>query len=131
MFLEALGSALLGFALACAAAYRLPHRLPSRTLVLPTGTAGALFGAFLAHTALGSANYPLILTGALVMAAASCPCSCARRSDFDAAARRRPEEPRTGRMDRTGAQPHPGARETARPATKHPHPPDDGSPHGD
>ncbi|WP_326577715.1 hypothetical protein OG250_14120 [Streptomyces sp. NBC_00487] len=71
MFLEALGSALLGFALACAAAYRLPHRLPSRTLVLPTGTAGALFGAFLTHTALGSANYLLILAGALVVAAAS------------------------------------------------------------
>ncbi|EKX67733.1 hypothetical protein Sipo8835_14575 [Streptomyces ipomoeae] len=71
MFLEALGSAILGLALAWGAAYRLPHRLPSRTLVLPTGTAGALFGAFLTHTALGSANYLLILIGALVVAAAS------------------------------------------------------------
>ncbi|WP_200305863.1 hypothetical protein [Streptomyces adelaidensis] len=71
MFLEALGSAILGFALACAAAYRLPHRLPSRTLVLPTGIAGALFGAFLTHTALGSANYLLVLSGALIVAAAS------------------------------------------------------------
>ncbi|GHH89407.1 hypothetical protein [Streptomyces capitiformicae] len=71
MFLEALGSAILGLALACAAAYRLPHRLPSRTLVLPTGVAGALFGAFLTHTALGSATYLLVLTGALIVASAS------------------------------------------------------------
>ncbi|WP_338896222.1 hypothetical protein WBG99_11425 [Streptomyces sp. TG1A-60] len=70
MFLEALGSALLGLALAGAAVYRLPHRLPPRTLVLPTGIAGALFGAFLTHTAL-SANYLLVLTGALIVAAAS------------------------------------------------------------
>lgn len=71
MFLEALGSALLGFALACAAAYRLSHRLPPRALVLPTGTAGGLLGAFLTHTALGSANYLLVLAGALIVAAAS------------------------------------------------------------
>ncbi|MGW0709133.1 hypothetical protein ACWD4G_24800 [Streptomyces sp. NPDC002643] len=71
MFLEALGSAILGLALAWAAAHRLPHRLPSRALVLPTGTAGALFGAFLTHTALGSVNYLVTLTGALVIAAAS------------------------------------------------------------
>ncbi|UUU31063.1 hypothetical protein JIX56_14750 [Streptomyces sp. CA-210063] len=71
MFLEALGSAILGLALASTAAYRLPHRLPPRTLVLPTGTAGALFGAFLTHTALGAANYLVILTGALIVAAAS------------------------------------------------------------
>lgn len=71
MFMEALGSAILGLALAWAAAHRLPHRLPARTLVLPTGTAGALFGAFLTHTALGSANYLVILTGALIIAAAS------------------------------------------------------------
>ena len=71
MFLEALGSALLGFVLACAAVYRLQHRQPARALVLPTGTAGGLFGAVLTHTALGSANYLVVLTGALVVAAAS------------------------------------------------------------
>ena len=71
MFLEALGSALVGLALACAAFYRLAHRLPPRTLVLPTGVAGALFGAFLTHTALGSTNYLVLLSGAAVVAAAS------------------------------------------------------------
>lgn len=127
MFLEALGSALLGFALACAAAYRLPHRLPSRTLVLPTGTAGALFGAFLTHTALGSANYLLILAGALVVAAASCPCSCARRNDFDAAAPRRREEGRPA-----GTKPHVTGRGELRDQPRRtPHPQDDTSPHGD
>jgi hypothetical protein len=70
MFLEALGSALLGFALAWGAAYRLPHRLPSRSLVLSTGVAGALFGAFLTHTALGSGHFLVILLGAAAVAAA-------------------------------------------------------------
>ncbi|BBC33154.1 hypothetical protein SGFS_044480 [Streptomyces graminofaciens] len=71
MFLEALGSAVLGLALAWVAAVRLPHRLPPRALVLPTGIAGALFGAFLTATALGSGNALVILVGALVFAAAS------------------------------------------------------------
>lgn len=35
MFLEALSAALLGLALAWAAAHRLPHRLPAPLLVLP------------------------------------------------------------------------------------------------
>ena len=70
MFLEALGSAMLGFALAWAAAYRLPHRLPARTLVLPTGVAGALFGAFLTHTALGSGHFLVIMVGSAVVSAA-------------------------------------------------------------
>ncbi|MGW0822285.1 hypothetical protein [Streptomyces sp. NPDC002845] len=71
MFLEALGSALLGLALAWAATYRFPRRLPPRTLVLPTGVAGALFGAFLTHTALGAVNFLVILSGALIVSAAS------------------------------------------------------------
>ncbi|MEU4089155.1 hypothetical protein ACWD4F_39295 [Streptomyces aureus] len=70
MFLEALGSALLGLALAWAAAYRLPHRLPSRSLVLSTGVAGALFGAFLTHSALGSGQFLAILLGAVAVSAA-------------------------------------------------------------
>ena len=70
MFLEALGSALLGLALAWAAAYRLPHRLPSRSLVLSTGVAGALFGAFLTHSALGSGQLLAILLGAVAVSAA-------------------------------------------------------------
>ncbi|MEU1595023.1 hypothetical protein ABZ468_19630 [Streptomyces sp. NPDC005708] len=71
MLLEALGSAVLGLALAWVAAHRLPHRLPARRLVLPTGVAGALFGAFITHSALGSVGLLLILVGSLVVSAAS------------------------------------------------------------
>jgi hypothetical protein len=70
MFLEALGSALLGLALAWAAAHRLPHRLPVRSLVLSTGVAGGLFGAFLTHTALGAGHFLAILFGAAAVSAA-------------------------------------------------------------
>ncbi|MDT0462755.1 MULTISPECIES: hypothetical protein [Streptomyces] len=71
MLLEALGSAVLGLALAWIAAQRLPHRLPARALVLSTGVAGALFGAFVTHSALGAVGLLVILLGALVVAAAS------------------------------------------------------------
>lgn len=71
MFLEALGSAILGLALAWAALHLLPHRLPSRTLVLPTGVAGALFGAFVTHTALGVGHLLVILAGALTVSVAA------------------------------------------------------------
>ncbi|MGW3652416.1 hypothetical protein [Streptomyces sp. NPDC000878] len=71
MFLEALGSAILGLALAWAAAYRLPDRLPARPLVLSTGVAGALFGAFITHSALSAGHFLLILLGATAVSAAS------------------------------------------------------------
>ncbi|KOV71736.1 hypothetical protein ADL01_19635 [Streptomyces sp. NRRL WC-3618] len=71
MFLEALGSAMLGLALAWAAASRLPDRLPARHLVLTTGVAGALFGAFLTHSALSGGHLVLILLGAAAVSAAS------------------------------------------------------------
>ncbi len=71
MFLEALGSAILGLALAWAALHLLPHRLPSRTLVLSTGVAGALFGAFVTHTALGAGHFLAVLAGALTVSVAS------------------------------------------------------------
>ncbi|MET9048848.1 hypothetical protein ABZX34_39480 [Streptomyces sp. NPDC004362] len=71
MFLEALGSAVLGLALAWFATYRLPHRLPPRLLVVPTGVAGALFGAFVTHSAVGAGSLLVILVGALVVSAAS------------------------------------------------------------
>ncbi|MFE6338746.1 hypothetical protein ACFVP3_20240 [Streptomyces sp. NPDC057806] len=71
MLLEALSSAILGLALAWAAAHRLPHRLPARSLVLPTGVAGALFGAFVTHTALDLGNLLLILAGAAAVSTAS------------------------------------------------------------
>ncbi|MGC9544666.1 hypothetical protein [Streptomyces sp. UG1] len=71
MLLEAISSAILGLALAWAAAHRLPHRLPARSLVLPTGVAGALFGAFITHTALDFGNLVVILIGSAVVSAAS------------------------------------------------------------
>ncbi len=71
MLLEAVSSAILGLALAWAATRRLPHRLPARSLVLSTGVAGALFGAFVTHTALDFGNLLLILTGAAIVSAAS------------------------------------------------------------
>ncbi|MFD8805838.1 hypothetical protein [Streptomyces sp. NPDC059597] len=71
MILEVLASAVLGSALAWAAARRLPHRLPSRALVLATGLAGALFGDFVTHSALGAAPVPVTLLGSAVVSAAS------------------------------------------------------------
>ncbi|MFI8948670.1 hypothetical protein ACIGO6_19415 [Streptomyces sp. NPDC053750] len=71
MLLEALSAAILGFALAWAAAHRLPHRLPAPVLVLPTGIAGALFGAFVTHTALGAGSLLLVLLGSAALSAAS------------------------------------------------------------
>ncbi|WP_217167535.1 hypothetical protein [Streptomyces sp. AC512_CC834] len=71
MLLEALTATILGLALAWAAAHRLSHRLPARLLVLPTGIAGALFGAFVTHTALGAGGLVLVLLGSATLSAAS------------------------------------------------------------
>ncbi|CAL9585136.1 hypothetical protein [Streptomyces sp. enrichment culture] len=71
MLLEALSAAILGLALAWAAAHLLPHRLPARLMVLPTGAAGALFGAFVTHTALGAGSLLLVLLGAAALSAAA------------------------------------------------------------
>ncbi|MER6628356.1 hypothetical protein ABT301_08950 [Streptomyces sp. NPDC000987] len=71
MILEAVGSAVLGLALAWGAIHRLSHRLPARALVLATGVAGALFGAFVTHSALGPGSLPLILIGAAIVSTAS------------------------------------------------------------
>ncbi|MGW7257082.1 hypothetical protein [Streptomyces sp. NPDC054834] len=71
MILEALGSALLGLALAWAAVHRLAHRLPARALVLGTGVAGALFGDFVTHSALGPGTVLPSLLGAAAVSAAS------------------------------------------------------------
>ncbi|MEU8970225.1 hypothetical protein AB0D11_13250 [Streptomyces monashensis] len=71
MILEALASAVLGLVLAWAAARRLSHRLPARPLVFSTGIAGALFGDFVTHTALGPGTAWLSLVGAAVISAAS------------------------------------------------------------
>ncbi len=66
VYWEALGSVLLGLALAWAALLRMPDRLPPRRTVLVTGVLGALFGAFVSHTALG----PGFVLGTLAGAAA-------------------------------------------------------------
>ncbi|MFI8960981.1 hypothetical protein ACIGO8_02615 [Streptomyces sp. NPDC053493] len=69
MFLEALGSALLGFALAWAAVHRLSDRLPARGRVLATGTLGGVFGALVTHGALGPGHFLATLIGAVAVAA--------------------------------------------------------------
>jgi hypothetical protein len=71
VILEALSSAVLGLVLAWAVAHRLPHRFPARPLVLSTGVAGALFGAFLTHSALDAGGILLILVGSVAVSAAS------------------------------------------------------------
>ncbi|MFD6434228.1 hypothetical protein [Streptomyces venezuelae] len=70
MILEALGSMLLGLGLAWAAAHRYGHRLPTRALVLSTGPAGALIGAFITHMALGPGHAAATLVGAAAVSAA-------------------------------------------------------------
>ncbi|MGW7429722.1 hypothetical protein ACWGIN_09220 [Streptomyces sp. NPDC054861] len=69
MFLEAIGSALLGLALAWAAVHRLPDRLPGRGAVLLTGSLGAVFGALVTHGALGPGHGLATLIGAVAVAA--------------------------------------------------------------
>ncbi|MFD3500943.1 hypothetical protein ACFWWT_02155 [Streptomyces sp. NPDC058676] len=71
MLLEALGSALLGLVLAGLAVHRLAHRLPARSLVLATGVAGGLFGAFVTHSALDAGGALLTLVGATIVSSAS------------------------------------------------------------
>ncbi|MFF7978360.1 hypothetical protein ACFZDK_04395 [Streptomyces sp. NPDC007901] len=71
MLLEVLGSALLGVALSWAATSRLAHRLPARPLVFCTGIAGALFGDFVTHSALGPGTVLVSLLGAAIISAAS------------------------------------------------------------
>ncbi|MEU7022655.1 hypothetical protein AB0C52_03865 [Streptomyces sp. NPDC048717] len=69
MFLEALGSALLGAALAWTAAHRFAGRLPARAAVLLTGALGAVFGALVTHGAIGPGHFLVTLTGAVVISA--------------------------------------------------------------
>src|SRR5262249_42144680 len=71
MILEALGSAMLGLVLSWAALHRLAHRLPARTLVFATGIAGALFGDFVTHSALGPGTVLSNLLGAAIVSTAS------------------------------------------------------------
>ncbi|WP_369696786.1 hypothetical protein [Streptomyces sp. XD-27] len=68
---EALGSALIGFALAYTVARCWPQRrLPARSLVLSTGPVAALLGTFPAHAVLGSGHAAATLLTALVFTVA-------------------------------------------------------------
>lgn len=70
MFLEALGSAVLGLALAYAADRRYAKRLPDRRLVLATGPVAALVGGLIGRSVLGSGHVLLTLVCALGVSAA-------------------------------------------------------------
>lgn len=50
---------------------RLSHRLPAPVLVLSTGVAGALFGAFVMNTALDAGGLLTMLLGAAIVSVAS------------------------------------------------------------
>ncbi|MFY1678669.1 MULTISPECIES: hypothetical protein [unclassified Streptomyces] len=71
MILAALSTVVLGLALGWAATRRLPHRLPEPSLVLATGVAGAMVGAFVTHTALDTSGLIPVLAGASAVSAAS------------------------------------------------------------
>lgn len=62
MLMEAVGSGLLGLALAGVAVRLLSKRLPSTRTVLVSGVTGALFGAYLTHMSLGPGHNTLFAT---------------------------------------------------------------------
>ncbi|MFH8348440.1 hypothetical protein [Streptomyces sp. NPDC018045] len=70
MVWEALGSVIVGLAIALAATHRLPDRFSSRSLTLATGPAAALLGAFLAHSILGPGHPVQTLLAAVGLSAA-------------------------------------------------------------
>ncbi|MER5973808.1 hypothetical protein ABT112_29545 [Streptomyces sp. NPDC002055] len=70
MFWEALGSVVIGLAIAYASTRRLPERLPAPPLVLATGAVAALFGGLVTHTAVGDGHPLATLVGAVVMCVA-------------------------------------------------------------
>ncbi|WP_019545160.1 hypothetical protein [Streptomyces sulphureus] len=70
MFWEALGSALLGAAVACAALRRFPTHLPQPALVLATGGVSGLIGGLITRIVLGSGHTPSVLVAALGVCAA-------------------------------------------------------------
>lgn len=71
LLIEVLGSALLGLALSAAAVRLLATRLPAPGIVLVSGMLGALFGAYLTHTALGPGhnNLPAVFGGGVLVSA--------------------------------------------------------------
>ncbi|MFH9469852.1 hypothetical protein ACH4LT_21640 [Streptomyces clavifer] len=69
MLWEFISSVVLGLALSWAALHTLPGRLPSHSTVFVTGSLGALFGAYLTHSALGSGHLLGTPAGALLVGA--------------------------------------------------------------
>lgn len=70
MIWEAVGSALIGLAVAYAGTRGLPGRLPSPRLVLPTGTGAGLAGGLLTHAVLRDGHPLTTLVGALAVGVA-------------------------------------------------------------
>lgn len=69
MLWESISSVVLGLALSWVALRRLPDRLPSQRAVFVTGALGALFGAYLTHSALGSGHLLATPVGAVLVGA--------------------------------------------------------------
>lgn len=67
---QALGSALIGIAIAYVALRWAPGRLPSRLLVLGTGSVAALFGGLVTHGVMGPGHGAATLVGALAVGVA-------------------------------------------------------------
>jgi hypothetical protein len=70
MVWEALGSVLIGLAIAAAGSRWLPARLPSRPLVMISGLAAGLFGGLVTRSAVGPGHTLATLFGALVVSVA-------------------------------------------------------------
>lgn len=69
MLLESISSVVLGLALSWVALRSLSGRLPSARVVFVTGGLGALFGAYLTHSTLGSGHVLATPAGALLVGA--------------------------------------------------------------
>lgn len=70
MIYEALGSALVGLAVAWSALRWLPRRFPSRVMVLATGPSAALLGGLITRIILGPGHIPVTLFAALAVGTA-------------------------------------------------------------
>ncbi|MFF5894829.1 hypothetical protein ACFY8O_02775 [Streptomyces argenteolus] len=69
MLWESISSVVLGLALSWVALRSLPRRLPSPRVVFVTGALGALFGAFLTHSALDGGHFLAAPAGAVLVGA--------------------------------------------------------------
>ncbi|MEV2244092.1 hypothetical protein [Streptomyces sp. NPDC049970] len=69
MLWESISSVVLGLALSWVALRTLPGRLPSLRVVYVTGALGALFGAYLTHSTVGSGHSLATPAGAVLVGA--------------------------------------------------------------